>query len=145
MSRREPEALIREHCEILIKELVKSAFVSSPLPNPPLELPDFPAIQPKSSQNLVDQTIGLYLIDRAGFKYRLSSVVNDTLPDHVKRNIDPEGARQKWMYKNVNKISETVISRLSRDWLSASLDEEAPDTDRWYMGVSLLILSLIHI
>ena len=139
MSRREPEALIREHCEILIKELVKSAFVSSPLPNPPLELPDFPAIQPKSSQNLVDQTIGLYLIDRAGFKYRLSSVVNDTLPDHVKRNIDPEGARQKWMYKNVNKISETLISRLSRDWLSASLDEEAPDTDRWYMGVSLLI------
>ncbi len=139
MSRREPEALIWERCEVLIKEFVVSAYGCSTLPNPPLELPDFPAIQPESCQNLVNQTKGLFLIDRAGFKHRLSSVVNDTLPDHVKRNIDPKGAKQKWMSKNVNKISETVICRISRDWLSASLDEESPDTDRWYMGVSLLI------
>ena len=43
------------------------------------------------------------------------------------------------MSSNVESISETLICRVSRDWLSASLDEDSPDTDRWYMGVSLLI------
>tara|TARA_Y100000589_G_scaffold175518_2_gene166587 strand:- start:1696 stop:3036 length:1341 start_codon:yes stop_codon:yes gene_type:complete len=139
MSRRQAQALIWESCEHLIREFVESAFLSSPLPNPPLELPDFPAIVPKSSEALVDQSIGIYLIDKAGFNHRLTTIVNERAPDHVKRNIDPESAKQKWMSRNVNSISETLICRISRDWLSASLDEDSPDTDRWYMGVSLLI------
>ena len=139
MSRRQAQALIWESCEHLIRRFVDSAFLSSPLPNPPLELPDFPAIVPKSSEALVDQAIGIYLIDKAGFNHRLTTIVNERTPDHIKRNIDPESAKQKWMSSNVESISETLICRVSRDWLSASLDEDSPDTDRWYMGVSLLI------
>ena len=139
MSRREAQALIWERCEILMREFVKSAYSYSSLPNPPLELPDFPAIVPESPESLVNQARGLYLIDRSGFNHRLSVIVNERTPDYVKRNIDPETAKQKWMSNNVNSISETLICRISRDWLSAALDEDAPDTDRWYMGVSLLI------
>ena len=126
MSRRQAQALIWESCEHLIRRFVDSAFLSSPLPNPPLELPDFPAIVPKSSEALVDQAIGIYLIDKAGFNHRLTTIVNERTPDHIKRNIDPESAKQKWMSSNVESISETLICRVSRDWLSASLDEYSP-------------------
>ena len=109
MSRRQAQALIWESCEHLIRRFVDSAFLSSPLPNPPLELPDFPAIVPKSSEALVDQAIGIYLIDKAGFNHRLTTIVNERTPDHIKRNIDPESAKQKWMLSNVESISETLI------------------------------------
>ncbi|MDP6871799.1 MAG: hypothetical protein QGI73_06190 [Candidatus Thalassarchaeaceae archaeon] len=139
MSRRESSALVWGRCEELLREYVESSFSTSPLPNPPLELPDFPAIQPTSSDSLVQQAVGLYAIDRAGFNQRLSAIVESTLPDYVNRNIDPDSTREKWMAKNTQDISERVISQMAWDWLSSALDEDSPDTDRWYLAVSLLI------
>ena len=139
MSRREASALVWERCEELLRGYVESSFSTSPLPNPPLELPDFPAIQPTSSDSLVQQAVGLYSIDRAGFNQRLSAIVEGVLPDYVDRNIDPDSAREKWMAKNVQGLSERVVSRMVWDWLSSALDEDSPDTDRWYLAVSLLI------
>ena len=139
MSRREASALVWERCEELLRDYVESSFSTSPLPNPPLELPDFPAIQPTSSDSLVQQAVGLYAIDRAGFNQRLSAIVEETLPDYVNRNIDPDSTREKWMAKNTRDLSERVISQMARDWLSSALDEDSPDTDRWYLAVSLLI------
>ena len=104
-----------------------------------MELPDFPAIQPTSSDSLVQQAVGLYAIDRAGFNQRLSAIVEDALPDYVNRNIDPDSTREKWMAKNTQDLSERVVSQMVWDWLSSALDEDSPDTDRWYLAVSLLI------
>ena len=139
MSRREASALVWERCEELLRDYVESSFSTSPLPNPPLELPDFPAIQPTSSDSLVQQAVGLYAIDRAGFNQRLSAIVEDALPDYVNRNIDPDSTREKWMAKNTQDLSERVVSQMVWDWLSSALDEDSPDTDRWYLAVSLLI------
>ena len=139
MSRREARTLIWEGCEALIRELTVASFQAATLPHPPLELPDFPAIQPETSEKLADQAVGIFLNDKAGFNHRLSSIVDDKIPDYVRRNIDPEKLREKWISENSEKISEALIFKMSSDWLSSALDESSPDTDRWYLGVSLLI------
>ena len=144
MSRREARALIWERCEALIRESTLASFQAATLPHPPLELPDFPAIQPETSGKLADQAVGIFLIDRAGFNHRLSSILEGKLPDYVRRNIDPKKLEEKWASENSEKISQALILKMSSDWLSSALDESSPDTDRWYLGVSLLIgLSLI--
>ena len=139
MSRREASALVWERGEELLKEYVELSFSIAPLPNPPLELPDFPAIQPTKSDSLIRQASGLYAIDRAGFNQRLSSIVEADEPDFVKRNIDPDSTREKWISENVDGLSEKVLSRMAWDWMCSALDEDSPDTDRWYLAVSLLI------
>ena len=139
MSRREARTLIWEGCEALIRELTVTSFQAATLPHPPLELPDFPAIQPETSEKLADQAVGIFLNDKAGFNHRLSSIVDDKIPDYVRRNINPEKLREKWTSENSEKISEALIFKMSSDWLSSALDESSPDTDRWYLGVSLLI------
>jgi len=139
MSRREARTLIWEGCEALIRELTVASFQAATLPHPPLELPDFPAIQPETSEKLADQAVGIFLNDKAGFNHRLSSIVDDKIPDYIRRNIDPEKLREKWISENSEKISEALIFKMSSDWLSSALDESSPDTDRWYLGVSLLI------
>ena len=139
MSRREARTLIWEGCEALIRELIVASFQAATLPHPPLELPDFPAIQPETSEKLADQAVGIFLNDKAGFNHRLSSIVDDKIPDYVRRNIDPEKLREKGISENSEKISESLIFKMSSDWLSSALDESSPDTDRWYLGVSLLI------
>jgi len=139
MSRREASALVWERGEELLKEYVERSFSIAPLPNPPLELPDFPAIQPTESDSLVQQASGLYAVDRAGFNQRLSSIVEEEEPDFVKRNIDPDSTREKWMSENVDGLSERVLSKMAWDWMCSALDEDSPDTDRWYLAVSLLI------
>ena len=139
MSRREARTLIWEGCEALIRELIVASFQAATLPHPPLELPDFPAIQPETSEKLADQAVGIFLNDKAGFNHRLSSIVDDKIPDYVRRNIDPEKLREKWISENSERISEALIFKMSSDWLSSALDESSPDTDRWYLGVSLLI------
>ena len=88
---------------------------------------------------MADQAVGIFLNDKAGFNHRLSSIVDDKIPDYVRRNIDPEKLREKWISENSEKISEALIFKMSSDWLSSALDESSPDTDRWYLGVSLLI------
>ena len=139
MSRREARTLIWEGCEALIRELIVASFQAATLPHPPLELPDFPAIQPETSEKLADQAVGIFLNDKAGFNHRLSSIVDDKIPDYVRRNIDPEKLREKWISENSEKISEALIFKMSSDWLSSALDESSPDTERWYLVVSLLI------
>jgi len=139
MSRREARALIWERCEALIRESTMASFQAATLPHPPLELPDFPAIQPETSGKLADQAVGIFLTDRAGFNHRLSSILEDKIPDYVRRNIDPKKLQEKWASENLEKISQALILKMSSDWLSSALDESSPDTDRWYLGVSLLI------
>ena len=46
MSRREAKALLREHCDKMLRECIALSFEYLPLPNPPLEIPDFPAQSP---------------------------------------------------------------------------------------------------
>lgn len=139
MSRREAKALLREHSDKLLSECISLSFEYLPLPNPPLEIPDFPAQPPKNLDILNRQALGISSVDTAGFLYRLELVTEDFEPSYIKRHIAPEAEREKWLSKNIEEISERILILQIKDWLYSALDEESPDTDRWYLSVSTLI------
>lgn len=138
MARREGKALVWQRTNERLGESVRDAYEIAPLPNPPLELPDFPAIPPRDSESLVRQAMGIFSVDRQGFEIRLVEITDLILPDYVKRAIDPEEAESRWLEKNADEISERILVLIARDWLTSALDEHSPDTDRWYLGVSLV-------
>ncbi len=139
MARREGNALVWQKTDEKLKEAVREAFEIAPLPNPPLELPDFPAISPIDSESLVRQAAGIFAIDRQGFNMRLAEVCEIHLPDYVRRSIDPMEAESEWLASNSEAIAERVLALQTRDWLAVALDENVPDTDRWYLGSSFLV------
>ena len=139
MARREGSALVWQKTDERLKEAVREAFETAPLPNPPLELPDFPAIPPADSESLVRQAVGIFAIDRQGFNMRLAEVCEIHLPDYVRRSIDSEEAESEWLASNSETIAERVLALQVRDWLAVALDEDVPDTDRWYLGSGLLV------
>ena len=55
MSRREAKDLLREHCDKMLRESIALSFEYLPLPNPPLEIPDFPAQSPNDLTSLTQQ------------------------------------------------------------------------------------------
>ena len=138
MARREGNALVWQLTDERLKRAVREAFEIAPLPNPPLELPDFPAIPPADAESLVRQAAGIFAIDRQGFNMRLAEVCELHLPDYVRRSIDSEEAESDWLASNSEEVAERILALQVRDWLAVALDEATPDTDRWYLGVSLL-------
>ena len=139
MSRREAKALLREHCDKMLRECIALSFEYLPLPNPPLEIPDFPAQSPNDLTTLTQQALGISSIDTAGFLYRLDIIIENHEPSFIKRHIDPDTEREKWLSKNIAEISERILILQIKDWLYSALDEDSPDTDRWYLSVSSLI------
>ena len=139
MSRREAKALLREHCDEMLRESIALSFEYLPLPNPPLEIPDFPAQSPNDLTSLTQQALGISSIDTAGFLYRLETIIDNYEPSYIKRHIDPDAEREKWLSRSIVEISERILILQIKDWLYSALDEESPDTDRWYLSVSSLI------
>ena len=105
MSRREAKALLREHCDKILRECIALSFEYLPLPNPPLEIPDFPAQPPNDLTSLTQQALGISSIDTAGFLYRLDIIIDNYEPSYIKRHIDPDAEREKWL---AGSILETV-------------------------------------
>ena len=139
MVRRESSILIWENCTELLSKYVQDSFKHGFLPNPPLELPDFPAQYPKSISDLSSQVLGLFSIDKAGFNSKLAEIVEIIEPSYVQRNIDPPREREKWVLKNIDQISKRIIILQINDWLNSALDETSPDTSRWYFAISVLM------
>ena len=139
MPKRETKALLRQSCDNLMKECISLSFDFLPLPNPPLEVPDFPARPPNSLSSLTQQALGISSIDSAGFLYRLNIICDLYEPSYIKRHIDPETERENWLLKNIDNISERILILQIKDWLYSALDEESPDTERWYLSISVLI------
>jgi hypothetical protein len=123
----------------MLRESISLSFEYLPLPNPPLEIPDFPAQSPTDLTTLTQQALGISSIDTAGFLYRLDIIIENHEPSFIKRHIDPDTEREKWLSKNIAEISERILILQIKDWLYSALDEESPDTDRWYLSVSSLI------
>lgn len=139
MSRREAKSLIRESCNHLMRDSICLSFDFFPLPNPPLEMPDFPANPPSDSAKIIQQALGISSVDTAGFYYRLEQIIEADEPSFVKRSITPVAAREKWLLKNIDLIAEKILILQIKDWFYSALDENSPDTDRWYLAVSILI------
>ncbi len=139
MSRREAKTLVREFCNNLLRDSITHSFDFLPLPNPPLEIPDFPANPPSEPSKIVQQALGISSIDTAGFFYRLDQVIERNEPSFIQRHIDSQKQRENWLLKNIETIGEQILILQIKDWFYAALDENSPDTDRWYLAVSTLI------
>ncbi|MCH2436250.1 MAG: hypothetical protein MK170_00795, partial [Candidatus Thalassarchaeum sp.] len=109
MASRIGSALVWQRVNEQLVEAVAEAYAAGPLPNPPLELPEFPANPPKDAESLIRQASGIYAIDRNGFEMRLSEIEEKMLPDHVKRAIDSEAAKARWLEKNAETIAQRVL------------------------------------
>jgi len=48
-------------------------------------------------------------MDSAGFLYRLELIIEKFEPSFVKRHINPEVEREKWLSKNIEEISERIL------------------------------------
>ena len=139
MTRREAKVLVREYCDELLIESINLSFNFLPLPNPPLELPDFPAKPPSKASEIIQQASGISSIDTSGFLYRLEQIIEKDEPSFIKRHIEKEIERDKWILKNLETIAEQILILQIKDWFYSALDEKSPDTDRWYIAVSVLI------
>jgi hypothetical protein len=82
MTRREAKVLVREYCDELLIESINLSFNFLPLPNPPLELPDFPAKPPSKASEIIQQASGISSIDTSGFLYRLEQIIEKDEPSY---------------------------------------------------------------
>ena len=92
MSRREAKALLREHCDKMLRECIALSFEYLPLPNPPLEIPDFPAQPPNDLTSLTQQALGISSIDTAGFLYRFCLLYTSPSPRDLSTSRMPSSA-----------------------------------------------------
>tara|TARA_B100000927_G_scaffold76534_1_gene61001 strand:+ start:23 stop:1288 length:1266 start_codon:yes stop_codon:yes gene_type:complete len=137
MRLRDPENVIYEEVGKSIEASIILAWSTFNIPDPIYELPEFPAIRPNGPLALTQQALGLHSADKTGFRLRLEeSVRNHYRP--VPGYFDEEERRTNWMANNVGLLTDDVCTKTACVWLEQALDEEHPDTDRWYLGYSLL-------
>lgn len=137
MRRRDPENVIYEEVGKSIEASITLAWSTFNIPDPIYELPEFPAIRPNGPLVLTQQALGLHSADKTGFRLRLEESVRyhyRAVPGHF----DEEERRTSWMANNVTLLADDVCTKTACVWLEQALDEEHPDTDRWYLGYSLL-------
>ena len=136
MHRRDSRPLIFEIVGNLIREAIEAAWSSVTIHDPIHELPDFPALRPTSSTKLTQQAAGLHAADRRGFDLRLEDVI-ETMYRPIPGLFDHEERLEAWLHKNTQDIADQISMMMAIDWLRSALDENHPDTDRWYLGYAL--------
>ena len=112
--------------------------LSWPLPQPPVADPDFPPIQPASPSAIIEQGLGLLQVDRAMFESNLNTVVDLIVPHRMNLSDDPFEVHQKWLHRRVDKVAERLLFTVATDWLAQAFDQTAPNTDRWWLAISLI-------
>ena len=138
MHRRDSRPLIFEMVGNLIREAIETAWSSVTIHDPIHELPDFPALRPTSSTKLTQQAAGLHAADRRGFDLRLEDVIG-TMYRPIPDLFDHEERLEAWLHKNTHDIADQISIMMAIDWLKSALDENHPDTDRWYLAYALFV------
>lgn len=137
MRRRDSRPLIFEMVGNIIDEAIELAWSSVIIHDPIHELPDFPALRPMNSTKLTQQAAGLHAVDRRGFDLRLENAIQ-IMYQPIPGLFDHEERLEEWLYKNKSEVADQIAVMMSIDWLESALDENHPDTDRWYLGYTLL-------
>ena len=136
MHRRDSRPIIFEIVGNLIKEAIEAAWLSITIHDPIHELPDFPALRPTNPTKLIQQAAGLHAADRRGFDLRLEDAI-EIMYHPVPGLFDHEERLEAWLHKNTHDIADQISMMMAIDWLNSALDENHPDTDRWYLGYAL--------
>jgi len=136
MHRRDSRPIIFEIVGNLIDEAIQAAWSCITIHDPIHELPDFPALRPTNSTKLTQQAAGLHAADRRGFDLRLEDVI-EIMYRPIPGLFDHEERLEAWLHKNTHDIADQISMMMAIDWLKSALDENHPDTDRWYLGYAL--------
>jgi len=123
--------------EKLANALSKSGK-SWPLPPPPLMDPDFPAIPPNNVEELINKTLNLFDAESIIFDRHLKSIVEIIVPYKMSLTQEPFEEHEKWLINRKEEVAERILFAICTDWISRSLDDIAPDTERWWIAIFTL-------
>ena len=136
-SREQTSAIVRTRCLELLQESIARSGMDWPLPPPPLQDADLPPIEPNSIDQLMEQALGLFTFDRAGFERYLTGAREAMIPHRLSLTADPEKEGEKWLLRRLEEVARKILYDTCEGWLATALDGDAPDSDRWYLGIAL--------
>ena len=109
-----------------------------PLPPPPVRDADLQVVEPSSPAKVVEMGVGLFSIDRASMVHHLDVVREAIIPHRLSLTVDPQIEGERWLLRRLDEVAERILFSTCEEWLGRALDPDAPDGDRWYIGISLL-------
>jgi|TARA_B100001540_G_scaffold65548_1_gene58897 hypothetical protein len=100
--------------------------------------PDFPPIHPKDVDNLIEKTLSIFDAELVVFERHLESIVEIMVPYKMSLTQKPFEEYEKWLINRKEEVAERILFAICTDWFSRSLDEIAPDTERWWIAIFML-------
>ena len=133
--------LIESIFELVAKRLIEAlelGTVKWPLPAPPVQDPDFPAIHPASPHDIFSLGLGILNMDQGMFERHLINVVERLVPYRMNLTDDPFEVHNTWLKKRQSDVAERLMFHIATDWLSEAFDKYAPNSDKWWLSVALI-------
>ncbi len=124
-------------CSSLAESLVRGCE-NWPLPNPPLIDPDFPPSPPKDNRSLSEKGLALLQADQGMFDRHLNIVVDLIVPHRMNLTDDPFEVHERWLLRRLDVLTERLQFAIATEWLAQALDRSCPDTERWWLAISLI-------
>ena len=136
-KKRVVEAVLQRTTAALVTAM-ESSISYWPLPLPPRQDADFPTLVPSRPEQLVKQALGLFQADRGGFENHLISTVELVVPYRMGLSENVFEEHEKWLMRRLDDVSERILFATCTTWLAEALDPSTPDTDKWWLSISLL-------
>ena len=130
--------VVREEARSNLIIALESSKNYWPLPNPPLIDPDFPPIHPANVDSLIEKTLDIFDTELLIFERHLQSIVEIMVPYKMSLTQKPFEEYEKWLINRKEEVAERILFAICTDWFSRSLDEFAPDTERWWIAIFML-------
>ena len=128
---------IRNLTRVKLQEKISSSVINWPLPEPPLQSPELPPIHPSKPEDIENLALALYDIDSGLFIRLIESTLEEILPYRRTLMEEDYEEHEKWLIKREHEVAEKILYGMCQDWLSQSLDESSPDSDRWWLSIVL--------
>ena len=135
------DAIAKATFEVVATQLVHALEEGTkvwPLPEPPMTDPDFPPRSPERDQDLIAQGLSMLHADTGMFDRHLSTIVDLIVPHRMNLSDDPFEVHQKWLTRRTDDVAQRMLFCIATDWLAQAFDPSAPNTDRWWLAVSLI-------
>ena len=137
-ERQKTASIIHTRCMEMINEDLSWSLTNWPLPPPPIYDPEFPPNSPHSANQVIEQAEGLFSIDRARFNNLLNECRESMIPHRLNLTSDPLREGEKWLLNRIDDVARRIMFGICEGWIALGLDEGAPDSTRWYIGIALL-------
>ncbi len=128
---------LRQQANIEMTNALERGVRDWPLPAPPLIDPDFPPILPTSKEKIIEQALGLFKLDEGMFLHHLNSTIELVIPYRMSLSEEVFEEHEKWLLRRKDLVIERVLFATCITWLADSLDNSMPNTDKWWMAITL--------